>query len=76
MHRVPKAWETCIDNGRKEESDYVESCMKPTRLLKECMENHPEYYGPMLEMEREEQKAEEGEEAKHSEEGKPQEESK
>lgn len=50
--------------------------MTPTRLLKECMEKHPEYYGPMLEMEREEQKAEEGEEAEHSEEGLPPEESK
>lgn len=54
----------------------MESCMKPTRLLKECMEKHPEYYGPMLEMEEEEKEREEQLENEHPVKEKPTEESK
>ena len=43
---------------------FVESCLEPTRALKECMEANPEYYAPMLEAEAEALEArEEGGEA-------------
>ena len=48
---VQQGWEDCIDTGRKQGNDYVESCLKETAALKLCMERNPEYYGPLLEME-------------------------
>ena len=43
------AWEACVDANRDGGSDsFVESCMGQTRGLKECMEANPEYYGPLL----------------------------
>lgn len=39
-------WETCIDRVNEEESgDIVESCTAETLKLKECIDEHPEYYG-------------------------------
>ena len=47
---VFSAWEACVDANRDGGSEsFVESCMGQTRGLKECMEANPEYYGPLLE---------------------------
>ena len=43
------AWEACVDKHREAGGDFVESCLPQTRGLKECMEANPEYYGPLLE---------------------------
>ena len=43
---VFRAWEACVDDCRDgDDSDFVEVCSVPTRLLKLCMDDHPEYYG-------------------------------
>ena len=47
----------------------MESCLEPTRALKECMEAHPEYYAPMLEAEAEALEAREEEGGAAGEEG-------
>ena len=50
------AWEACVDANRDGGSEsFVESCMAQTRGLKECMEANPEYYGPLLEGDGEEE---------------------
>jgi hypothetical protein len=42
-------WEACIDQHKEEGSDsYVDSCIDPSRMLKECMEQHQDYYNPVL----------------------------
>jgi hypothetical protein len=44
-----QAWEACIDQHKEEGSDsYVDSCIDPSRMLKECMDQHQEYYNPVL----------------------------
>mmetsp|Transcript_10964 Transcript_10964/g.22849 ORF Transcript_10964/g.22849 Transcript_10964/m.22849 type:complete len:144 (-) Transcript_10964:848-1279(-) len=50
---VFKSWELCIDKHREDKTDFVESCLEPTKLLKECMERNPEYYAPVLDLEKE-----------------------
>lgn len=57
------AWESCVDSERKAGNDFVESCLVPTKALKECMEANPEYYGPLLEAEKEDIAAMDDEEA-------------
>mmetsp|Transcript_16452 Transcript_16452/g.27671 ORF Transcript_16452/g.27671 Transcript_16452/m.27671 type:complete len:156 (-) Transcript_16452:274-741(-) len=52
---VFKAWEDCIDEHKEDKTDYVMSCLEPTKQLKACMELNPEYYGPVLELEKEEE---------------------
>ena len=56
------AWEGCVDANREGGADtFVEQCMVQTRGLKECMEANPEYYGPLLEGEGEEETLDGGE---------------
>lgn len=60
---VFEKWEACVDGERKAGNDFVESCLNPTRALKECMEANPEYYGPLLEAEKEDLAAMDAEES-------------
>jgi len=54
------AWEQCVDSCRgKEDGDFVESCFDQTKFLKDCMEEHADYYGVMLQAEEESKKEKE-----------------
>ncbi|XP_059648818.1 uncharacterized protein LOC132294836 [Cornus florida] len=46
------AWEKCIEEAEKNKEDIVDKCFELTGKLKECMEAHPDYYGPILEAEK------------------------
>ncbi|KAL3654249.1 hypothetical protein CASFOL_003930 [Castilleja foliolosa] len=59
-------WEKCVEEGEKNEEDIVSKCYQVTANLKKCMEEHFEYYAPLLEAE----KAAEAEAAKQFEEEK------
>ena len=50
---VVVAWEKCVDAHRDAEDGaaFVESCLEQTQALKACMEQHADYYQPMLEAE-------------------------
>ncbi len=56
------AWEKCVEGAEASGINIVEKCVSVTHLLKDCMEMHPEYYGPVLQAEKamEEQAAAEG----------------
>jgi GCK domain len=45
---LPQRWEACVDKNRDDGNDFVETCVAQTRTLKECLDQHPEYYGPLL----------------------------
>mmetsp|Transcript_15481 Transcript_15481/g.39470 ORF Transcript_15481/g.39470 Transcript_15481/m.39470 type:complete len:109 (-) Transcript_15481:25-351(-) len=47
------AWEKCVDASRGDSDNFVENCLEQTRLLKDCMEENPDYYGIMLQAEQE-----------------------
>ncbi|PIA51221.1 hypothetical protein AQUCO_01100214v1 [Aquilegia coerulea] len=46
------AWEECIESVEKEKGDIVEKCFKVTEALKKCMEEHSDYYRPILQAEK------------------------
>lgn len=56
-------WEDCVEKAETTGDNIVEKCWQMTRLLKQCMEVNPEYYGPVLQAERslQEESAAEGE---------------
>jgi len=45
-----------VDRGRSDDKDFVEECMEATKDLRACMEANAEYYGPLLEAEKEERR--------------------
>ncbi|GFQ02568.1 hypothetical protein PHJA_002400800 [Phtheirospermum japonicum] len=57
-------WEKCVEEGEKNEEDIVGKCYQATANLKKCMEEHSDYYAPLLQAE----KAAEAEAAKQLEE--------
>jgi hypothetical protein len=46
------AWEKCVEGAEASGINIVEKCVSVTHLLKDCMEMHPEYYGPVLQAEK------------------------
>ncbi|KAI3970902.1 hypothetical protein MKX01_024549 [Papaver californicum] len=42
------AWEVCVEEGEKNKEDIVEKCSEITSLLKKCMDEHADYYAPIL----------------------------
>ncbi|KAG0573833.1 hypothetical protein KC19_VG213300 [Ceratodon purpureus] len=46
------SWEACVDDAETTGINIVEKCAQKTHFLKECMETHPEYYGPVLQAEK------------------------
>mmetsp|Transcript_19064 Transcript_19064/g.22786 ORF Transcript_19064/g.22786 Transcript_19064/m.22786 type:complete len:177 (+) Transcript_19064:106-636(+) len=48
-----KDWEKCVDAARENGEDFASNCVEPTKNLKECMENNADYYGPILEIDKE-----------------------
>eukprot|EP01024_Parvocaulis_polyphysoides_P070333 TRINITY_DN8669_c0_g1_i4.p2 TRINITY_DN8669_c0_g1~~TRINITY_DN8669_c0_g1_i4.p2 ORF type:complete len:144 (-),score=39.60 TRINITY_DN8669_c0_g1_i4:565-996(-) len=47
------AWEECVDKARKENEDFTTDCHQKTTMLHSCMEQHRDYYLPLLEEEEE-----------------------
>lgn len=45
-------WEKCVEEAESTGTNIVEKCAPVTHLLKDCMELHPEYYGPVLQAEK------------------------
>ncbi|EPS67438.1 hypothetical protein M569_07342, partial [Genlisea aurea] len=45
-------WEKCVEEGEKNKEDIVEKCFGATDALKKCMEAHSDYYGPLLQAEK------------------------
>ncbi|CAM6050405.1 unnamed protein product [Sphagnum compactum] len=45
-------WEKCVEEAESTGINIVEKCAPVTHLLKDCMELHPEYYGPVLQAEK------------------------
>eukprot|EP01025_Chloroclados_australasicus_P014417 TRINITY_DN1674_c0_g1_i4.p3 TRINITY_DN1674_c0_g1~~TRINITY_DN1674_c0_g1_i4.p3 ORF type:complete len:178 (-),score=30.25 TRINITY_DN1674_c0_g1_i4:284-817(-) len=45
------AWEDCVDEARKNSSDFTKDCSVMTQALHQCMENNRDYYEPLLEAE-------------------------
>ncbi|KAK8508100.1 hypothetical protein V6N13_055553 [Hibiscus sabdariffa] len=46
------AWENCVDEAEKKGEDIAAKCMEVTAALKKCMEDHPDYYEPILRAEK------------------------
>lgn len=46
------AWEACVDDAETAGTNIVEKCAQMTHYLKDCMEDNPEYYGPVLQAEK------------------------
>ncbi|KAI3908391.1 hypothetical protein MKW92_036946 [Papaver armeniacum] len=46
------AWEVCVEEGEKNKEDIVEKCSEITSLLKKCMDEHADYYAPILRAEK------------------------
>ncbi|EOA36622.1 hypothetical protein CARUB_v10011860mg [Capsella rubella] len=42
------AWEECVEEAEKTNEDIVTKCMEVTSLLKKCMDEHSDYYQPIL----------------------------
>ncbi|XP_010476439.1 PREDICTED: uncharacterized protein LOC104755700 [Camelina sativa] len=42
------AWEECVESAEKNKEDIVTKCMEVTSLLKKCMDEHSDYYQPIL----------------------------
>ncbi|KAI3733667.1 hypothetical protein L6452_13117 [Arctium lappa] len=45
-------WEKCVEEGEKNNEDIVNKCFDATSALKKCMEAHPDYYGVILQAEK------------------------
>ena len=45
-------WEKCVEEGEKNDEDIVNKCFDATSALKKCMEAHPDYYGVILQAEK------------------------
>ncbi|XP_024990867.1 uncharacterized protein LOC112525131 [Cynara cardunculus var. scolymus] len=45
-------WEKCVEEGEKNNEDIVDKCFAATSALKKCMEAHPDYYGVILQAEK------------------------
>lgn len=45
-------WEKCIEEGEKNNEDIVEKCYEVTSALKKCMEANQDYYGVILQAEK------------------------
>ncbi|XP_039143620.1 uncharacterized protein LOC120280742 [Dioscorea cayenensis subsp. rotundata] len=45
------AWEKCVEDAEKSGEDVVEKCFQVTSLLKKCMDEHADYYEPVLKAE-------------------------
>mmetsp|Transcript_13243 Transcript_13243/g.48236 ORF Transcript_13243/g.48236 Transcript_13243/m.48236 type:complete len:164 (+) Transcript_13243:197-688(+) len=48
---VFRKWDECVQKA-KQEGDFTELCLDPTKDLSECMQKHMEYYEPVLMMDR------------------------
>ncbi|GBG78168.1 hypothetical protein CBR_g26201 [Chara braunii] len=59
-------WQKCVDDTQKQGKDIVMECLEKTRVLKECMESHVEYYGEILALEKNDE-AQEKDSSKQSE---------
>ncbi|XP_057948046.1 transcription elongation factor spt5-like [Malania oleifera] len=46
------AWEKCVEDAEKNKEDIVDKCFEVTGLLKKCMEQHSDYYHPILQAEK------------------------
>ncbi|XP_031478779.2 uncharacterized protein LOC116249705 [Nymphaea colorata] len=46
------SWEKCIEEAEKSKEDVVEKCAEVTRVLRECMLRHSDYYEPLLSAEK------------------------
>lgn len=46
------AWEKCVEDAEKNKENIVEKCSEVTGLLKMCMEQHTDYYSPILQAEK------------------------
>ncbi|CAN7134260.1 unnamed protein product [Brassica rapa subsp. narinosa] len=46
------AWEVCVEEAEKNKEDIVTKCMEVTSTLKKCMDEHSDYYQPILAAER------------------------
>lgn len=42
------AWEVCVEEAEKNKEDIVTKCMEVTSTLKKCMDEHSNYYQPIL----------------------------
>ncbi|ERN07874.1 uncharacterized protein LOC18436111 [Amborella trichopoda] len=47
------AWEKCVEDGEKNKENIVEKCSEITGLLRKCMDEHSDYYEPILRAEKE-----------------------
>ncbi|KAI3779168.1 hypothetical protein L2E82_08737 [Cichorium intybus] len=45
-------WEKCVEEGEKNNEDIVNKCFEVTSALKKCMEANPDYYGVILQAEK------------------------
>lgn len=50
-------WEECIKAAENNGDDIAEKCFEITRKMRICMDAHPEYYEPILAMEKEMEKS-------------------
>ncbi|GMI87407.1 hypothetical protein HRI_002410000 [Hibiscus trionum] len=46
------AWENCVDEAEKNNDDIAAKCMEVTAALRRCMEDHADYYEPILRAEK------------------------
>ena len=46
------AWENCMKEAETKNEDLVEKCYKVTGRLMECMQEHADYYEPILKAEK------------------------
>ncbi|XP_057948312.1 uncharacterized protein LOC131143979 [Malania oleifera] len=46
------ASEKCVEDAEKNKEDIVDKCFEVTSLLKKCMEQHSDYYHPILQAEK------------------------
>ncbi|KAE8719424.1 EXS (ERD1/XPR1/SYG1) family protein [Hibiscus syriacus] len=46
------AWEDCVDEAEKNGDDIAAKCMEVTAALRKCMEDHADYYEPILRAEK------------------------
>ncbi|XP_020586344.1 uncharacterized protein LOC110028719 [Phalaenopsis equestris] len=47
------AWEKCVEEAEKTGENVLNKCMEVTSLLKKCMDEHSDYYEPILRAEQE-----------------------
>ncbi|KAL4303122.1 hypothetical protein GQ457_10G028990 [Hibiscus cannabinus] len=46
------AWENCVDEAEKNDDDIAAKCTEVTAALRRCMEDHADYYEPILRAEK------------------------